>query len=462
MDTFRFTTEFEQHVVWHATLTPKFGPFLEKLDSAFFTCDETRFIGRALAAWGREHRRVPSSFDVLLQVMHREQAAMGVDDELLANSVAWLCELQVTCTPPDPEAVFVEVRKTLIEHAQFVAVADLVRSARSRGGEHTAQHARKIIEATNLGKVERQAPTPVRGLDGLLEAMESGGDLDVMSTCCALDATMPGGGIERASFSLIAGNTNVGKSFLTLQVAAAALIQGHNAIIDVLESTKERVSVRLTAILSGKTMAAVRADKVGAILAVRERWPNLGKVIINQTPAVGSSAREITERWAAEASNLGKPFAVGALDYIDLVEGSEDAEVRVVRDYELMKHVCKFFADFVIQPSAPVERVVSPTQSQRLLDDYKPLTVNSLADSHHKARIVDTIWAINKKRTPPPSGIFNGHIPSEKDLFVEVECVKNRQQQVGRKTGVVMADLDRAVLLPNQTWFAPYGTAVSL
>lgn len=461
MDIYRFTPEFERHVIWHATLTPSFGKLLKHLADVFWTCTTTKHIGKVLRAWGSENQMVPGDFDVLMHLMTREHQAGRLSAEDLADTDAWLCLLMVTHAPAPSHPVLNELTSTIIAYKQFVETNELVKVARSRGSAAMVQHAKRIIEATNIGEAERPTKPPVRSLDDMLSAMEAGGDLQPLPTLTAIDQTLPAGGIEINSMTLLFGNTNVGKSFLLLLLVAAALIQGKNAALSVLEGTIERASVRLVAILSGHTQEFVRRNKELAILHVKERWPNLGQIAMFQVPAVGSCARDIIDTWSTEAANRGIKFHIGGLDYVDLVEGGDTPDLKISQ-YDRMRVVCRYFADFVIGAGTPVERVVSPSQSQRLMDDFKPVSINQGADSHHKARITDIALAINKKRTPPASGVYNGYLPSDNDLFVEVECIKNRQQQVGRKTGTIKADLDRAVLLPNQLWFAPYQTAESL
>lgn len=457
MDNYRFTPAFERHVVWHCIWTPAFGKFLEYLADDFWSTPETTLIGRVLRAWGEEHHTVPGNHDLFIQRLQREHNEGRVSAEDLELTVNWVFVLLATLTHPAPAAnVEAELRANVVALQQFKASEELVKQARSRGPS-MAKAARKIIEAEQIGLVTPPKP-PVRDLSGLLSSMETGADLDLLSTGTICDQVL-GGGIERGSLTLFLGNTNSGKSFLLLQCIAACLIQGKNACLTFLEGTEGRVVTRLVALLSGMKQAEVRKDKEAAIIAVAERWPNLGKFAIFEVNRVGSLAADITKQWDDEAVARGIQWDEMGLDYGDLVEGVDEVLATKVKEYDRAKAVYGYLYAYATTKNG---RVLSPTQSQRLADEAKEAGLNSLADSHHKARIADTILAINRKRKPPPSYLEAGHIPSDKDQFVEITCVKHRNEFAGLRTGVVKADLDRAVLLPNQVYFPPYDNTVML
>lgn len=456
MDAYRFNTSFERNVIWYAMTAQSFAKFLPYFDKELFASDETKTIAAILRAWGNETPgTVPGSIDILLQRMEREYGEGRLAAEAKDAAEGWLWELLLTLQHPLPVAgVEAELRSTLVSFTQFRAAEDLVRQSRARGSMSKA--AKRIIDAESIGIISAK-PRLLRNAEDFRKVMKSQGSLDRLATGTVVD-TIIGGGLPLHNMALILANTNVGKSQLLLQFVAACLIQGKNACVTLLEGTESQAIARLFAILSGKNVLDVRADFDAALDAVACRWPNLGQISIWKMDAVGSTAADITAAWDEDAKARGlESWDLCGLDYLDLVEGGEVQLPPSTSDYQRAKVAARYFSNYVTSRKT---RIWSPTQSQRLAKDVETdMTINSGADSHHKARITDVMIGINKKKKPPPtSPWFMSYGP--KDVFLDVMCLKNRDEQAGLRSDVVRAELWRAVVLPNQTYFSSWEDTV--
>lgn len=453
MDTYALTESFERQVIWHIMTSALMLPYLPYLEDCYFSCMETRTLAKAARAFNLEHGLAPGGVPVVLQRVEREvnEGRLAHEDQTAVED--WVWQNFIGFVPNPAEAVVAEFGVNVRARAQFLALDNAVKQSRSRAD--LSPFAAKIVEAAQIGRSSPKGRV-LRTMEDLKKVLNEAGDLDRLSTGVHTLNALLDGGLARGAMGLILASTGVGKSQLLIQLGAAAMIQGKNVSLVLLEGTEAEATSRLLAVLSGLTLNDVRCYQDEAIQVIADRWPGLGQFAITSMEATGSLSTSIVSFWNEEAQKLGQPFDLYLLDYVDCVSGVSETEARSAKasnDYHIAKAVMRHLSDYIKNINS---RLWTPIASKRLQKGVRQdLDINDGADSQHKVRIADVVLALNKLKAPPATAT-DGSVLPDADVMIEASVLKHRQGRSDRKSSPIKTDMDRAIVFPDATFFPPH------
>lgn len=456
MDAYTFAPEFEKNALWHLITAPSLGDALEDLQDVFWTCDETKRLGKLLQAYGKKHHAGPGSFEVMFQLLQHELDTGKLKQEVAERLEAWvLLNLLVGFQPAEAGGVERHVRDTIRAKKQFDTLDRAVKAAGKR--EDLTKYAEELLAHS---ATHEKAPPPVivSGIRGMLEILKKDGDLQRLTTGSYHVDNIIDGGLPLRALGMLLASTGTGKSVFCSNMTAAAAVLGIPAILVVNEDSIREPLNRIYAFLSGLTLNEVYKQPEFACELIEQRWGGIAPIEVVRFEATGCLASSIVKTIEGRETALGVKFGLKVVDYLDVIEGVHKVKAGQ-NGYETAKEVARYLHDHVEHTNS---RLWTPIQSRRLAKAIKKeldqdLDINDGADSQHKVRIADIVLALNRMGGPKGTVIDGSFLPTtEDDMYIQAHCLKHRQGRANLRSETVKADLARAVLFPDERFYHPY------
>lgn len=159
------------------------------------------------------------------------------------------------------------------------------------------------------------------------------------------------GGVSKKTLNIIMAGTNVGKTMIMCDFAAANLLHGKNVLYITLEMSELEISKRIDANLLGVPINELKNLSKDSFLhnINRLKQRTLGKLVVKEYPTGGASIAHFTK--LVEELKLKKNFVpdVVYIDYINICASSKGKLAGIVGSYGYMKTVAEEIRGFMVK-----------------------------------------------------------------------------------------------------------------
>ena len=213
-----------------------------------------------------------------------------------------------------------------------------------------------------------------------------------------LDIVLQGGWRPKEMYVFMAP-PGVGKSLHLTWVGQSLLMLGKNVVHFTMENPEERVSIRYdSAILKEEGMSLVRNHQqtIERLNHIKETIK--GRLLIKEYSSQTASTNTIRSYLTMIYEYEGfKPDAV-IVDYIDIMKSDKKYD----DDYAEQGAISRELRSLGQELDVPI---ITATQTKRGALEKDIITMDDIADSYHKARVADAIFAILEKDIERELGI---------------------------------------------------------
>lgn len=422
-DPYNLDPHFELALVYLCCSRPRFfGRIGEHLDEEALEDESAKLALRIAKVVAKEKGQGPTSLSIIGQRLHRLKQEGKVDAEQINDVLDIFDAVEENGVPAEEDAAQ-EIIPILRRRVQGQAVKDAITAYGKQGD--LKQIASVIEKAERLGNVENSIGI---NMDGAWEAMDALAALERLPCGIPeLDLKMDGGS-EKGSLTCYVGGAGDGKSMMLQQVCCSALLKGMNVSYATLELNKGRTYSRIISNLTSVPINGVLGQrKSEAMRKLESMRPTLGMLFVEQFTPQLATIMDIQDWVKRLEEKTGEDFQVIIVDYGDklgIPGGKEQNSYIAGRD---------IFEKYRVWMEEAQKWGFTASQSKRRDKNKKALIdIDDLADSQHKARVVDIVVSLNVSED------------DEGEKVVKFFIAKNRNGDAGFSVGPIPCDFPMA------------------
>jgi len=201
------------------------------------------------------------------------------------------------------------------------------------------------------------------------------------------------GGLPKKSLTVLLASTGVGKSLVMCHMAAAAFMQGKNALYITAEMAEERIAERIDANLLNVTLDELsllpRDTFQKRVDRIKEKTP--GRMVIKEYPTGTAHAGHF--RHLLNELRLKKNFVpdIIFIDYLNICASSRVKGAASVNTYVLVKSIAEEIRGLAMEFNVPI---VSATQANREGYGSGDMDLTNTSESIGLPQTVDAMFAL--------------------------------------------------------------------
>lgn len=366
----------------------------------------------------------PSSLQIVAQRLRRWKEEGKVTQKQI-NEVMDIFDEAEDRGLPDEEDVVNEMKPILKRRLQGEAVREAIDTFGKQG--EMSDISKKLERSERIG--DGNFSTGI-ALGGALDEIREAAFMERMALGIPeLDVRLEGGP-ERGSLFCFAGGPGDGKSMALVQTAANSMLQGTNVAYLTLELNRARTWARIISNITGIPINALiegKLDKAERFLADLEH--QLGALHVEYfTPQVTTVA-DMKDYVHRVEDKIGEEIAHVVCDYADkMCVADPKGEYIDMRDV---------FEGYRIWMEESQRWGTTASQAKRRdSKKHRIIEIDDLADSQHKARVVDGVITLNVGED------------EEGDRQCKMHVAKNRNGEAGFIVGPLPCDFACARIAP--------------
>lgn len=426
-DPYNLDPHFEVALVYLCCCKPKFFSRVgHEIDAEALGDSGAQLAMRISKVIAAETGNGPSSLNIVCQRLSRLTTEGKITDDQIEDVVDLFDAAEDNGLPEEEDAIN-EIVPILKRRMQAGAVKDAIDTYGKQG--EMDEVAKTLLKSERIGVTNMSLGL---SMDNAFDAITELQGLERRGCGIKeLDHKMDGGA-ERGSLVCYVGGPGDGKSMMLVQDTCEALHQGLNVAYATLELNKARTYNRIISNLVGLPIKAVASSQMHkAKRLMSEMQDDLGMLYVEQfTPQVATI--EDIQAWVKRIEEkTGEKIDVVVIDYLDKLAVEDNKEQN---GYLAGRDISEKYRVWMED-----EQIWGVTASQAKRKDKKQaiIDINDLADSQHKARVVDIVITLNV--TEDEDG----------ERIIKFFVAKNRNGESGFTVGPFPCDFANARIAPT-------------
>lgn len=381
METYGFSPEYEQVIAVMCCTIPHFyGRVGHALVADLFRDEAVQLLVKASQAIGKDIGHGPSDHRTVMQRIAKWMDDGQVTEEMRLAALDVLIDAP---TPPPVDEVVAEVVSVVKRRMQQDLVQVTIDEYGKKGDFDEVQ--KRLQQMRRFGQVDTSIGSVI-GPESF-ERIKRLAAVDRLPTGIAEIDINLNGGLPRGAAGMYAGATGAGKSMWLDHQTAGAMRAGLFTAFATLELSKEQQEARILANLSGESIYAVEASDKVARQKIDQLYPVLGQCIVQDFPAGLTTIPEILD-WVKRCEDVeGYPVDFVVIDYADKLKSHDRSDKS---GYDAGKTITESFRLW-LKDNKRWGWTASQPQRKAAKEKGRRIEADELADSQHKARIVDLL-----------------------------------------------------------------------
>ena len=429
-----FSQEAEQSVIGGLLLDPRaWDSIADLVEEADFYTEAHRLIFRRI--------RLLHAQNLPIDVVTVAEALAAAGDDESTGGLVYLGELAANTPSAANIKRYAEIVRDRRQIRDLLAVsndiAELARTASTEAAAARIERAQSMLLAMSQGATQGAEPVPVGSvLASVIEAIEARharqGEISGLATGFT-DLDRLTCGLHPGDLVIIAGRPAMGKTCFALNIAEHVALEGGTALVFSLEMSKEQLTERAMASISGVACSAIRSGQI-----TDDEWSRLSfalgelhntNLIIDEAPA--PTIEQMTSRARRVKRKYGGLDLI-VVDYIQLM-GSIDLKRSANRNEEVgqITRGLKLMARELGVPVIALSQLSRQVESR---NDKRPM-MSDLRDSGSIEQDADLILMAYRDEYYHPESHYKG--------LAEMLVRKHRMGELGEIRLVFQGEYSR-------------------
>ena len=396
IDPYGFTPDVERMVAYYAACNKAFfGAIGRELDPKLFALPEAKFLVEAAQAVAKDLGHGSPSALVSLQRARRwvdegkhTMAEVGAAGDLIDAVEDMNGERAL------PEALLVEISPIVRHRVQSNLLKAAFTANATRNGDELSKIAHALQRSSGIGSVDTSVG--VRLGAAAFDEIDKQRRLVRMGTgLLELDSAM-GGGVPRASVSVIAAPPGFGKSMMLCHLVAESVCAGLSVAMATFELNVATQYARVLANITGVPIDGILEGgrEEDECLKRLDMIPNRGSLYIQEfTPEV-TTAEHIEEWLQRIEDETGKRVDRVVIDYADRMTSLRGLSNHEANESMVMKDVYSGLIRIAKKRDAWVDTATQPKTGAGTEKSSKRIDTGHAAGSAYKGRLCQAFFSL--------------------------------------------------------------------